>query len=276
MRSQPLVSICIPSYNSEEFIVTTLESVLNQSLTDFELVIADDRSTDRTVSIIKQFNDPRIKLIENEQNLGLAENWNKVLSHAQGQYVKLLGDDDVLYPECLSRQVAALEDSANAAAVLAICNRNVINARNEVVMRRRFPFGAGLANGRKLIRNSVRWGSNLIGEPVVGLFRRRELNQTAACARSNPYVIDLALWAELLKRGDAFVDPDYLVAFRISRARTSARIGARQAAYFRDFIRTMRRDSFYRLTLFDMMPGYVLSAQWCLLRNLFIHARTAC
>lgn len=272
MRSQPIVSICIPSYNSEEFIAKTLESVLNQSLTDFEVVIVDDQSTDGTVSIIRRFTDSRIKLIQNEQNLGLAGNWNKVLSCARGDYVKLLGDDDILYPECLSRQAAALGSSANSGAVLAICNRNVINARNEVVMRRRFPFRPGLVNGRKLIRKCVRWGLNLIGEPVVGLFRRRVLNETAMCDASNPYYIDLALWAELLKRGDAYIDPEYLAEFRVSRARTTARIGRRQAAYFRDFVRTMRRDSFYPVNVFDIIPAYLLSAQWCLLRNLFIYS----
>jgi glycosyltransferase involved in cell wall biosynthesis len=276
MPSHPFVSVCIPSYNSEEFIARTLESILSQTFGDFEVLIADDKSTDRTVPIIKGFKDPRIRLIENDLNLGLGRNWNKVLSCAQGEYVKLLGDDDLLYPECLARQIAALEHPANASAVLSVCNRNVINQRNEVVIRRRFPFGPGLVSGRKLIRNSVRWGSNLIGEPVVGLFKRRELNQGAMCNPSNPYVIDLALWAELLKRGDAFVDPDYLAGFRISRAKTSARIGRRQAAYFRDFVRAMRRDSYYRVSLLDMMPGYVLSAQWCLLRNLFIYSRSAC
>jgi glycosyltransferase involved in cell wall biosynthesis len=276
MRSQPLVSVCIPSYNSEEFIATTLRSILSQTFADFEVVIADDKSTDGTIRIIQGFNDTRIRLIQNEKNLGLGANWNKVLSCVRGEYVKLLGDDDVLYPECLARQVAALEQSANASAVLAICNRNVINARDEVVMRRRFPFGPGLVSGRKLIRNSVRWGSNLIGEPVVGLFRRRELKPGAMCDPSNPYVIDLALWAELLKHGDAFIDPDYLAGFRISRQNTSARIGRRQAAYFREFVRAMRHDAFYRVSILDMMPGYVLSAQWCLLRNLFIYSRSAC
>jgi glycosyltransferase involved in cell wall biosynthesis len=270
MPSQPLVSVCIPSYNSEEFIATTLESVLRQKFVDFEIVITDDKSTDRTVPIIKGFNDPRIRLIENEQNLGLVRNWNKVLSCARGEFVKLLGDDDVLYTECLARQVQALQHPANASAVLAICNRNVINPRNEVVMRRKFPFAAGLVSGRKLIRNSIRWGSNLIGEPVVGLFRRAALNHSAMCDLSNPYVIDLALWAELLKRGDAFVDSDYLAGFRISRQKTSARIGRRQAAYFREFVRAMHRDSFYHISLLDMVPGYVLSSQWCFFRNLFI------
>jgi glycosyltransferase involved in cell wall biosynthesis len=78
-----------------------------------------------------------MRLIENEQNLGLGRNWNNALSSAQGECVTLLGDDDVLYPERLARQLEALEHPANSGAVPAICNRHVINARDEVVMRRR-------------------------------------------------------------------------------------------------------------------------------------------
>jgi glycosyltransferase involved in cell wall biosynthesis len=116
MRSHPLVSVCIPSFNGGEFIATTLESIPSQTFADFAVVIADDKSTDRTIRISKDFKDPRIRLIENKQNLGLGRNWNKVLSSAQGEYVKLLGDDELLYPECLSREGAALEDPANAGA----------------------------------------------------------------------------------------------------------------------------------------------------------------
>src|SRR5882672_3696667 len=165
MVSQPLISVCIPSYNGGQFIATTLESILRQSFTDFEVVIADDKSTDQTMSVIRHFTDSRIRLLENEQNLGLGANWNKVLSCAQGKYVKLLCGDDVLYSECLARQVEVLEAPSNAGAVLAICNRNVIDAHDKVIFRRRFPFNAGLVSGAKLIRNSIRWGSNLIGEP---------------------------------------------------------------------------------------------------------------
>lgn len=88
MRSQPHINICIPSYNSEEFIVVTLESVLLQSVTDFDVI------------------DPRINPIENEQDLSLGANWNKALSRVRGEYVKLLGDHDILHSEPFSRQVA--------------------------------------------------------------------------------------------------------------------------------------------------------------------------
>src|SRR5579859_195058 len=109
MRQQPLISVCIPCYNGERFIGRTLESVLRQTFTDFELVIVDDKSTDGTVSVIRGFTDARIRLIQNEKNLGLCLNWNRALSQTAGKYVKLLCEDDFLYPECLARQVAVLE-----------------------------------------------------------------------------------------------------------------------------------------------------------------------
>jgi glycosyltransferase involved in cell wall biosynthesis len=272
MATQPLISICIPSYNSERFIACTLESVLGQSFTDFEIIIVDDKSTDGTVSVIRSFSDARIRLIQNESNLGIGGNWNKVLSCAEGKYVKLLCGDDVIYPGCLARQVGALESPANVAVVLAVCGSNVIAADNRIILRRRFRLPAGVISGGKLIRKSIRWGSNLIGEPAVGLFRKQALSKEGISQSSNPYLIDLSLWADLLKQGDAFIDSECLAGFRISGQAASARIGSRQAAYFRSFIRTIRRDQFYRANMLDSMLGNVLSFQWCLLRNMFINS----
>ncbi len=275
MSSQPLISVCIPCFNGEEFIALTLESALTQSLTNFEIVIIDDKSTDRTVSIIKRFTDPRIRLAQNDHNLGMGLNWNKALSRARGKYVKLLGQDDVLYPECLSQQVRILEDPSNSGAVLAICNREVIDSHDHVILRRKSPFVPGLTTGAKLIRSSIRWGTNLIGEPAVGLFRREALAKTPGCDPSNPYCSDLTLWAELLKHGDAFVDSNYLAAFRISGKATSAKIGRRQGGYFRTFIKSARGEKKFQVSWLDSMLGYVLSFQWCLARNLFMtwHSR---
>ena len=120
MESEPLISVCIPCYNNEEFIACTIESVLNQTLNDFELVIVDDKSTDRTVSVVKDYADSRIKLIQNECNLGIGGNWNKALSCAVGKYVKLLCGDDVIYHDCLSRQVDILEHPSNAIQAIKV------------------------------------------------------------------------------------------------------------------------------------------------------------
>jgi glycosyltransferase involved in cell wall biosynthesis len=269
MGFKPLTSVCIPCYNGQKFIADTLESVLQQTVGDLEVVVVDDNSTDNTVSVVKSFRDSRIRLLQNHSNLGIGGNWNKTLSCAQGKYVKLLCQDDVLNRECLARQVEALENPSHSNVVLAVCNRAVINRRGNTIFKRRLPFRPGVVRGEKLIRNSIRFGSNLIGEPAVGLFRREILAKTRMCDGSNPYLIDLSLWSDLLKHGDAFLDQDCLASFRVAGGTATATIGRRQAAYFRQFVRTVRNDSFYRINLVDAGLAYFLSFQWCILRNIY-------
>ncbi len=272
--TQPLVSICIPSYNNEDFIIATLESVLQQTYSNFEILITDDCSKDKTVAVIKKISDPRIRVIENERNLGIGRNWQKALSEATGKYVKLLCGDDILYPECLSRQVAALENPSFAGVSLAVCACDVINTRNQVVMRRRSRFGKGRVAGAQLIRKCVRWGTNFIGEPAVGLYRKNAADLSATFDFNNPYMVDMDLWAELLKRGDAFVDEVPLAGFRISSTSVSTKVGTGQAAYFRRFIRKIQSNPLYGVNRVDVFSGYFLSFHWGILRNLFINFQT--
>ena len=78
----PKLSVCIPVYNGAAFIKETIDSVLNQNFKDFEIVIVDNQSTDNTISIVKSYSDPRIKLFINETNIGMIPNWNKAMEHA--------------------------------------------------------------------------------------------------------------------------------------------------------------------------------------------------
>jgi glycosyltransferase involved in cell wall biosynthesis len=275
MGLQPLVSVCIPCYNGGDFIGRTLESVLNQTLADLEVIVSDDHSTDATISVLAGFADRRIKLVQNDHNLGITRNWQQALSLASGKYLKLLCGDDLVYPDCLARQVAALEAPANAGASLAICNSHIINARDEVILNRPARFRPGLVRGADVIRKCVRWGTNLVGEPMVGLFRRSALDQASVLESQNPFLIDMELWAGILKQGDAFVDAARLAAFRISGTSLSAEIGLKQAACFRRFARSIRNDAFYETTRFDLFLGGLLSFQWCFLRNAFVwfHSR---
>lgn len=275
MGAQPLISVCIPSYKNEEFIAATLESVLKQTYRNFEIIMTDDRSPDATISVARRFSDPRIRLFENTVNLGIGKNWNEALSHARGKYIKLMGADDLIYPECLERQAAALEDPANRAAVLAVCNTDVINDSGKIVLQRRFRFQQGLATGKKLIRNCVRLGANLIGEPVVGLFRRDVLARSGMYDSSNPYMLDIIFWAELLKYGQAFMDQARLAAFRISGTSVTASLGWKQLAYTRGFIEKMQSDPFYQSTALDAACGRLFALPRSLIRGFLINSWSA-
>jgi glycosyltransferase involved in cell wall biosynthesis len=269
LKKSALVSLCIPSFNGERFIPETLKSVLDQTLADFEVLIVDDASSDGSMTILRKVQDPRVRIERNSRNLGMDETWNRLVSNSSGKYVKLLCGDDLLDQDCLAKQVSALEQPANANAVLAICNRRVINAAGEVVFRRKFPFPPGLIDGPRLIRSSIRWGTNVIGEPAVGLFRREVLERGVKFRPNNPYLIDLAFWADVLRHGGAFIDSSYLASFRISEGAVSSRVGWRQSQAFRKFAHGLTTDPVHKVSRVDCLFGSCLALQWCLLRNLF-------
>lgn len=105
-----LVSIIMPSYNTEKYIAESINSVIAQTYTNWELIIVDDCSTDGTDDAVSSFlSDPRIKYLKNEKNSGAAISRNKALREATGKYVAFLDSDDLWHPEKLERQVAFME-----------------------------------------------------------------------------------------------------------------------------------------------------------------------
>jgi hypothetical protein len=108
--AQPVnVSVCIPTYNGAEFVAEAIQSVLGQSFADFELLVVDDGSDDSTLTTVRSFADPRLRIYQNAQRLGIPGNWNRCLALAQGEYVCLFHQDDVMLPENLARKVQLLD-----------------------------------------------------------------------------------------------------------------------------------------------------------------------
>ena len=97
MKGQPLFTVATITYNSGKWIRQAIDSVLASSYSDFEFIISDDNSNDNTRKIIQEYNDPRIRVFQNEENTGEYQNRNKVLSEAAGKYILFVDGDDVLY-----------------------------------------------------------------------------------------------------------------------------------------------------------------------------------
>jgi teichuronic acid biosynthesis glycosyltransferase TuaG len=112
MNDQPLVSVITPSYNSERFIEETIRSVQAQTYTNWEMIIVDDCSKDRTREIVKQYaeQDPRIRLIELTENSGAAVARNTALKAAKGKYAAFLDSDDIWLPQKLDKQISFMEE----------------------------------------------------------------------------------------------------------------------------------------------------------------------
>jgi glycosyltransferase involved in cell wall biosynthesis len=108
---RPLVSIGVPAYNAERFLARTLDSLLGQTLTDFELIVSDNASTDATAALCERYagRDPRVRLIRQARNIGAARNWNAVVHPARGTFFKWASSNDTVAPTMLERCVAALQ-----------------------------------------------------------------------------------------------------------------------------------------------------------------------
>jgi len=217
----PLVSVCIPCYNAEQFIGETLQSVLAQTYGNVEIVVCDDCSTDATVEQVKKFNDPRIKLVVNPANLKRQGNYNNALSRASGKYVKLLCADDIITPDCIEKQVNAFETNADKNIVLVTANKIIIDANGRRTFIRKFP-GKGFIDGRKAIKKSIRHGGNICGEPGLPLLR------TDAMKKVLPIFDDYDLWIKVLSHGNLFAIDETLFHFRISKGTVTTSPGFRK------------------------------------------------
>ncbi|MGV0107334.1 Glycosyl transferase [Nostoc sp. DSM 114160] len=109
----PKVSVIIPAYNTETYIGKAIESALKQTLTDIEVIIVDDGSSDKTVEVAKSFTDRRLKVIVNQQNLGAAAARNRAFRAAQGEWIAVLDSDDWYAPKRLENLVS-LANQTNA------------------------------------------------------------------------------------------------------------------------------------------------------------------
>lgn len=100
-----LVSIIMPSWNTERFIAETIQSVIDQTYKNWELIIVDDCSSDNTDEVVASFKDERIKYLHNEKNSGAALTRNRALREAQGEWIAFLDSDDLWTPVKLEHQI---------------------------------------------------------------------------------------------------------------------------------------------------------------------------
>ena len=116
MKNKPLVSVLMTVYNRDKYIAEAIESVINSTYQNWELIITDNCSTDNSFNIAKQYEaqNDKIKLYLNETNLGQFPNRNRAATYAKGKYIKYLDSDDIIYPHGLETMVNAMEQFPEA------------------------------------------------------------------------------------------------------------------------------------------------------------------
>lgn len=122
----PLVSVCIPTFNSSRYLKECIDSVLAQTFTDFEIVVVENHSSDETLSIIQEYakRDRRFRVICNERNIGSVPNFNRCIEASRGDWIKFVHSDDVIAPRCLEEMLAVSKHNPETAMIC--CRRDFL------------------------------------------------------------------------------------------------------------------------------------------------------
>lgn len=187
-----LVSVCVASYNYERFLAQAIQSVLDQTVTDLEVIVCDDQSTDNSLEIARSFRDPRVQVHLNESRLGIYGNFTRGASFARGKYIKFLCVDDWLEPTYLEATLPYFERYPNVGLVTV--RQNVVDEANRLVHCRLEPVeGKDVYDTTELLDASLH-RSNPLGNPTRVILRRDIFDELGGFDLTNEFSSELDLW----------------------------------------------------------------------------------
>jgi len=180
--SRPRVSFAVPVYNEEGSIRRCLDSILAQDFSDFEVVVCDNASTDRTPEILACYaaQDTRVRVVRSEENLGLIRNWNRAFHLSQGTYFRWVGGDDWLEPRYCSRCVAALDADPGAISVTSgfVMHHPDGTARSDSFEGERLEAESPSRRFARMLWFLHAGSAGYLYEPLQSLMRRDVLERT--------------------------------------------------------------------------------------------------
>lgn len=187
--SHPTVSIILPTYNREKLISFAIQSVLNQTCSDFELIIVDDGSQDNTTNLVSKFNDSRIRYIHHYQNAGVSAARNTGIEQAKGQYIAFLDSDDEWLPEKLEQQLQIFQDQPTVAVIYSWLIKESQNNQSQTIRSSKY---RGYIYGDLLY-------SNFIGTPSTVIVKRECFDSGIRFDPHLPCCEDWDVWLKLAK-----------------------------------------------------------------------------
>jgi len=215
-ETSPLVSVIIPAYNAEPFLRETIESVLSQTVSDWQMLLIDDGSSDNTQKIVTEFaqKDPRIQLVVNESNMGVAKTRNRGMELCRGKYVALLDSDDYWKPQLLEKMIARAEETG---ADIIYCSYEIVDEQGSKVCND-FIVPPETTFEESIVRSVITCSTVLLTRQLVEKYR----------FPTNMYHEDIALWFQILKEGGvARGVPEVLAAYRQrANSRSAGKLGS--------------------------------------------------
>ncbi len=208
----PLISVLMPVHNGEKYLSLALESVLAQTFEDFEFIIINDGSTDKSEEIILSYDDQRIHYLSNNTNCGVTKTLNRGLGLATGKYIARLDADDLAVPLRLERQMTFLDKKRS---LLVGSWAHVIDGNGEII-RNLKPLTAPLNLRLKLLFSNAFIHSST-------MFNAAAAKSLGGYDERIRYAQDYDLWSRLSRLGDVYNIPEYLVCWRETEDNISAK-----------------------------------------------------
>ena len=242
MNKSPKISLIMSVYNGENYLAEAIESVINQSFTDWELIVINDCSTDSTGEILAKYEsqDARVKVYTNEVNLRLPSSLNKALELAEGKYIARMDADDICLPDRLQKQYDFMEKNGDVA--LSSCR--FMTLKNGVV-------SSGGCGG-KVDFESIK-ALLLVTNPILhpGIIAKAEVIKKLGYDKNFTCTEDMELWTRFVLAGERIeILPEYLMIYRLhdkqitetTLEKQKTEIAAVQRNYLAKLLEPMNKD----------------------------------
>lgn len=232
---EKMVSICIPTYNGAKFLAEAMDSAIAQTYKNLEIIVSDDASKDDTLKIIasyKEKTDIPIIIYDHKPS-GIGANWNNCIKKANGEYIKFLFQDDILYLDCIEKMVTLFSEHTNLG--LVACKRDfIIENPSEVIndwiknysnLQQQFEEDTAITYLDKSFFKRQDFISpplnNKIGEPPTVLFKKSTIESIGYFDESLQQILDYVFYYRLLKKYSIAIINEPLVAFRIHNSQAT-------------------------------------------------------
>jgi len=249
------ILVFVPTYNSEKYLRQCLDSVLKQTFKDWQCVISDDASTDKSVEIAREYEkiDSRFKVLTHEKNVGAANNWNRAKENNNSFATKILCADDYLLEDALKRQLDILLRNQTA---IVFSERYIVFPSGKKIHPRLPKYASNISfNGA--FKYYINLGRNIFGEPVTALFRTDLFVKSEGFYPKFEYSLDTSGYMAISRGNDVTFDNYVVGAFRVSKNQWSHQLRGKQFSHVFDFIDHLVEVEGVQVTKTEVLIGKI-------------------
>jgi len=222
----PLVTIAIPTYNRAPLLRGCIQAALAQSYDNIEVLVSNNASQDDTANVLAKFSDKRLRVLNQETNIGLLPNWNACLAAASGEYIFFVSDDDKISSQMVEKCVGALEDQSQVPVVVALTDCHLASFGQIKPARTSRHLASGLTNGPRVLLEFLADEINIAICSVM--MHTRTLRSRGGFSTTLPHAADVAAWAPLLLEEKAGFVNESCATFNLRDDSETGRLGVAQ------------------------------------------------